>query len=197
MSEANTITNFLPTIFGMIGVTNSRVKVCSAGLYTVAKLVCCVAASFFFIDLAGRRKYLMLGISVQILCHSYLAGYLKIYQTSKEHVSKNSTDAALAFLYIHAFGWAIGLYSLPYLFGAELWPNKIRSFGGALSQCFHWLFYFAITKAAPSMLTNLHQWGAFILFIGFCMVALLYTYFMVPETAGMSLEEINQIFDAR
>lgn len=45
------------------------------------------------------------------------------------------------------------------------------------------------------MLTNLHQWGAFILFIGFCMVALLYTYFMVPETAGMSLEEINRIFE--
>jgi sugar porter (SP) family MFS transporter len=195
MSGANAITNYLPTIFGMIGVTDSRVKVYSTGLYTVAKLVCCVAASLFFIDLAGRRKSLMLGISVQILCHSYLAGYLKIYQTNKEHTSKNSTDAALAFIYIHAFGWAIGLYSLPYLFGAELWPNKIRSFGGALSQCFHWLFYFAITKAAPSMLTNLHQWGAFILFIGFCMVALLYTYFMVPETAGMSLEEINRIFE--
>ncbi|KAJ5460533.1 general substrate transporter [Penicillium daleae] len=190
---ANTITNFLPTIFGMIGVTDSGVKVYSTGLYTVAKWVCCVAASLFFIDLAGRRKYLMIGISVQILCHSYLAGYLKIYQTNKEHVSKNSTDAALTFIYIHAFGWAIGLYSLPYLFGAELWPNKIRSFGGALSQCFHWLFYFAIPKVAPSMLANIHQWGAFILFIVFCMVALLYTYFMVPETAGMSLEEISRI----
>jgi hypothetical protein len=137
----------------------------------------------------------MIGISVQIICHSYLAGYLKIYQTHKGHMGKASTDAALAFIYIHAFGWAIGLYSLPYLFGAELWPNKIRSFGGALSQCFHWLFYFAITKAAPSMLTSLDQWGAFVLFIGFCVVALLYTYFMVPETAGMNLEEINRIFE--
>jgi sugar porter (SP) family MFS transporter len=195
MSGANAITNYLPTIFGMIGVTNSNAKVYSTGLYTITKLVCCVAASLFFIDLVGRRKSLMLGISVQIVCHSYLAGYLKVYQTHKADMSKSSTDAALAFIYIHAFGWAIGLYSLPYLFGAELWPNKIRSFGGALSQCFHWLFYFAITKAAPSMLTSLHQWGAFVLFIGFCVVALLYTYFMVPETAGMSLEEINRIFE--
>jgi len=195
MSGANAITNYLPTIFGMIGVTNSNVKVYSTGLYTIAKLVCCVAASLFFIDLVGRRKSLMIGVSVQIICHSYLAGYLNIYQANKTNMGKSSTDAALAFIYIHAFGWAIGLYSLPYLFGAELWPNKIRSFGGALSQCFHWLFYFAITKAAPSMLTNLHQWGAFVLFIGFCVVALLYTYFMIPETAGMSLEEINKIFE--
>lgn len=195
MSGANAITNYLPTIFGLVGITDSHVKVYGTGLYTIAKLICCVGASLFFIDLVGRRKSLMIGISVQIVCHSYLAGYLNIYQDHKETMSKGATDAALAFIYIHAFGWAIGLYSLPYLFGAELWPNKIRSFGGALSQCFHWLFYFAITKATPSMLSNLHQWGAFVLFIGFCVLALLYTYFMVPETAGMSLEEINRIFE--
>ncbi|KAE8138891.1 general substrate transporter [Aspergillus pseudotamarii] len=195
MSGANAITNYLPTIFGLIGITDSHVKVYSTGLYTVAKLICCVAASLFLIDLLGRRKSLILGISFQIICHSYLAGYLKIYQTHKHSMSKSSTDAALAFVYIHAFGWAIGLYSLPYLFGAELWPNKIRSFGGALSQCFHWLFYFAITKATPFILTGLHQWGAFVLFIGFCVLALLYTYFIIPETAGMSLEEINKIFE--
>lgn len=195
MSGANAITNYLPTIFGLIGITSSDVKVYSTGLYTVAKLICCLAASLFFIDIAGRRKSLMIGISVQIICHSYLAGYLKLYQRQHDSTSKGSTDAALAFLYIHAFGWAVGLYSLPYLFGAELWPNKIRSFGGALSQCFHWLFYFAITKATPSLLTSIHQWGAFVLFVGFCVVALLYTYFIIPETAGMSLEEINRIFE--
>ena len=195
MSGANAITNYLPTIFGLIGVTDSHVKVYSTGLYTVAKLICCVAASLFLIDLVGRRKSLLVGVSVQIICHSYLAGYLKIYQTHHDDMSKGSADAALAFVYIHAFGWAIGLYSLPYLFGAELWPNKIRSFGGALSQCFHWLFYFAITKATPSMLSGLHQWGAFVLFIGFCVVAVVYTYFMIPETAGLSLEEINRIFE--
>ncbi|CAG7971398.1 unnamed protein product [Penicillium olsonii] len=195
MSGANAITNYLPTIFGLIGVTSSDVKVYSTGLYTVAKLICCVLASLFFIDIVGRRKSLMLGISVQIVCHSYLAGYLKILQQRNGSIDKSSADAALAFIYVHAFGWAIGLYSLPYLFGAELWPNKIRSFGGALSQCFHWLFYFAITKATPALLSGLHQWGAFVLFIGFCVLALLYTFFMIPETAGMSLEEINRVFE--
>ncbi|KAJ5287024.1 general substrate transporter [Penicillium angulare] len=166
MSGANAITKYLPTIFGLIEITNSDVKVYSTGLYTVTKLICCVVASLFFIDLVGRRKSHMIGISVQITCHSYIAGYINIYQTHKDDMSKGSTDAAPAFVYIHAFGWAIVLYSLPYLFGAELWPNKIRSFGGELSQCFHWIFYFAIKEATPSMLNSLHQWGAF-----FCLLA--------------------------
>lgn len=80
MSGANAITNYLPTIFGLIGVTDSDVKVYSTGLYTVAKLFCCAAASLFLIDLVRRRKSLMIGISVQIMSHSYLAGYLNVYQ---------------------------------------------------------------------------------------------------------------------
>lgn len=37
--------------------------------------------------------------------------------------------------------------------------------------------------------------GAFVLFIGLCVVALLYTNFIIPETAGMSFEEIDRIFE--
>ncbi|KAB8218455.1 general substrate transporter [Aspergillus novoparasiticus] len=175
MSGANSVTNYLPTIFGM--------------------LIFCVAASLCFVDVLGRRKSLMTGITIQIICHSYLAGYLSFFTKETSTMPKGASDAAIAFIYIHALGWAIGLYTLPYLFGAELWPSRIRSFGGALSQCFHWLFYFAITKATPSLFTGLHTWGAFVLFAGFCLVALVYTFFLVPETSGLSLEEINKIFE--
>ncbi|BCR91193.1 uncharacterized protein ACHE_70036S [Aspergillus chevalieri] len=110
-------------------------------------------------------------------------------------MTKGASDAAIAMIFFHAMGWAIGLYSLPYLFGAELWPNHIRSFGGTISQCFHWFFYFAITKATPSLLSGLHQWGAFILFDGFCLLAFVYMYFFVPETTGLGLEKINALFE--
>lgn len=33
------------------------------------------------------------------------------------------------------------------------------------------------------------------LFAGFCIVAFVYTFFLVPETSGLSLEEINKIFE--
>ncbi|KAJ9657269.1 hypothetical protein H2198_004392 [Neophaeococcomyces mojaviensis] len=194
-SGANSITNYLPTIFGLIGVQGANAKIYSTGLYSMAKVICCVAASLVFVDVLGRRKSLLSGITIQMTCHAYLAGYLKVYLSRKGKISKGASDAATAMIFVHALGWAIGLYTLPYLFGAELWPNRIRSFGGALSQGFHWLFYFAITKATPSILQSMNQWGAFLFFVAWCIVALLYTFFFVPETSGMSLEQMDLIFD--
>ncbi|KAL4874262.1 general substrate transporter [Aspergillus karnatakaensis] len=195
MSGANSVTNYLPTIYGLIGITGSGVKVYSTGLYSLTKVVCCLAASLILVDVVGRRKSMMIGCTIQGICHAYLAGYLHYFLEAPDSVSEGASDAAIAAIFIHALGWAIGLYSLPYLFGAELWPNRIRSFGGALSQCFHWLFYFAITKATPSLLEGTDQWGAFVLFASFCAVAFIYAFFFVPETSGLSLEEIDLIFE--
>jgi hypothetical protein len=116
---------------------------------------------------------------------------------SSNHVSDGSSQTAIAAVYIHAFGWAIGLYSLPYLFGAELWPNRIRSFGGALSQCFHWLFYFAITKATPSIISSMGTFGAFFFFAMWCLIAWVYTFIMIPETSGRTLESMDRLFEYR
>ncbi|RSL92580.1 hypothetical protein CEP52_013742 [Fusarium oligoseptatum] len=194
-SGANSVTNYLPTVFTLIGVTGTDVKVYSTGLYAVAKLVCCVIASLVFVDVLGRRKSLMLGITVQAMCHAYLSGYLKYFTKDPESVPSGASDAAIGIIYIHAFGWAVGLYTLPYLFGAELWPNRIRSFGGALSQSFHWMFYFAITKATPSIISSMDVWGAFLFFVAWCIVAFIYTLFFVPETSNLSLDEMDAIFD--
>lgn len=83
---------------------------------------------------------------------------------------------------------------LPYVFGGELWPNRIRSFGAAVSQAFHWLFHYAMTAAAPSILENMDNWGAFVFYAGWCAAALVYVYLAVPEIATLSLEEMNEVF---
>lgn len=194
MSGANAITNYLPTIFGLVGLKGTGAKIYSSGFYGLAKLVCCVFASLVLVDVIGRRKSLMSGITIQMICFAYLSGYLKSYLSNPDSVSRGASQAAIAVVYVHALGWAIGLFSLPYLFGAELWPNNIRSFGGALSQGFHWLFYFAITKATPDILSSMAGWGAFLFFLGWCVVALVYTFFFVPETSALSLEQMDNVF---
>lgn len=87
-----------------------------------------------------------------------------------------------------------GLFVLPYIFGGELWPNRIRSFGGALSQTFHWLFIYAINYSVPPLLKATDNWGAFLFFAGWCFFALFYVFFMVPEIAGLGVEEIDHLF---
>lgn len=131
ISGANSITNYLPTIFGLIGVKGTDTTLYATGLYSVTKLVCCIFSSLFSIDVIGRRRSLLLGIIITIVCESYMAGYLKTYYAHPESVSEGASQATLGFIHIIALGWAIGLYSLPYLFSAELSPSRIGSFGSA------------------------------------------------------------------
>lgn len=39
------------------------------------------------------------------------------------------------------------------------------------------------------------NWGAFLFFAGWCFLGLVYVYLMVPEIAGLSVEEVDKIFE--
>lgn len=48
--------------------------------------------------------------------------------------------------------------------------------------------------AVPSLLSSTNNWGAFLFFAGWCFIAICYVFLMVPETAGLSVEEIDGLF---
>lgn len=216
LSGANQITSYLVPIMKIIGVSTSREhQLFLSGMYGVAKLGSVLLASFILIDTLGRRNSLFIGISCQILADVYIGVYVKYSQQGS--VPHAASQAALGFLFIHAFGYVIGeqkshfpisysfvtnpcrnsqgLFLLPYVFGAELWPDHIRTFGGALGQTFHWLFIYAMNYGLPSLLTKTNNWGAFIFFAACGFLAFLYVFFMVPETSELSTEEIDIIFN--
>lgn len=45
------------------------------------------------------------------------------------------------------------------------------------------------------MLASMHNWGTFLFFAGWCFVALVYVFVAVPETAGLSLEQLDALFE--
>ncbi|KAH8586380.1 putative transporter [Bisporella sp. PMI_857] len=195
LSGGNAVTSYLPGIFKLIGIHGTSTSIMMAAFYAFAKMVFIIIASLFLVDALGRRRSLLIGITIQMLSHIHLGVYLKFYMEDASNVNIASSRTAFAAIYIHGFGWSIGLLILPYLFGAELWPNRIRSFGGSLSQAWHWLFYFVIVKATPFILSSMRGWGAFIFFAAWCLIALVYTYILVPETSGLVLEHIDALFE--
>ncbi|EXA30895.1 hypothetical protein FOVG_17771 [Fusarium oxysporum f. sp. pisi HDV247] len=194
LSGANSVTSYLVPILSLMGIDSANGNnLFLSSMYSLSKFFYTLIASFFFIDALGRRKSLFIGIIIQLISDVYLGAYIKSHQEGS--VAPGASTAAIAAIFIHGFGYAVGLLVLPYVFGAELWPNSIRSFGSALSQAFHWLFYFGINRATPSILSSMDSWGAFIFFAGWCLVALIYVFFAVPETAGLPLEHIDALFE--
>jgi dipeptide/tripeptide permease len=86
-----------------------------SGMYGVSKFFFILIATFFFIDALGRRKSLFVGAGLQMVTHIYLAVYVRTSQ--KGPVSEAASNAAIAALFIHAFGYGVG----------ESWPHDLLS----------------------------------------------------------------------
>lgn len=194
LSGSNSITSYFIPIMSMIDDTGGTEKhIFLSSIYAFSKLWFNLIASLLFIDLVGRRRSLFIGISLQMITLLYIGVFLKYNQEGS--VAPGAAPAALGAIFIHSFGFCIGLFIMPYVFGSELWPNRIRSLGGAVTQFFHWIFIYAIKYSIPSIMDSMNNWGAFIFFAAWCAVGLTYSYLMVPEVAGLSVEEMEHIFD--
>jgi hypothetical protein len=95
------------------------------------------------------------------------------------------------FLYIAFFGatWL----PLPWLFPAEINPLKTRAKANAFSTINNWLWNFFIVMITPVMINNI-GWATYLVFAILNAIFFPIIYFLYPETAGRSLEEIDLIF---
>lgn len=92
----------------MIGLGGGTTKsLFLSGMYSMAKFFFTLIASFFFIDALGRRRSLFTGISIQMISDLYLGVFIKYRQAGS--VAGGSSEAAIAAIFIHGFGYAVGL----------------------------------------------------------------------------------------
>jgi hypothetical protein len=159
LSGANSITSyFVPYVQIISPGGGTKRNIFLSGMYGFSKFWFSLISSFLFIDALGRRNSLFIGTALQAISDIYIGAFIKCQNDGS--VSAAASQGAIAMLFVHAFGYAVGrllvcsssdvltnlpgLLTLPYVFGGELWPNHLRSFGGALSQTFHWLFIYAM-----------------------------------------------------
>lgn len=97
-----------------MGITGDNASLVATGCYAIVKFVSAVATGVFLVDFVGRRRSLLLGISLQIVTLVYIALYLGI-TTGRSAASIDAdgnalraSQGAIAAIFIHACGWSIG-----------------------------------------------------------------------------------------
>lgn len=96
-------------------------------------------------------------------------------------------------LYVIGFGASWG--PVAWVVGAEIYPLKVR--GKALSistAAGNWLGTFLVGYATPAILAGLGTGGTIFLFAYFLFQCFVFVLFLVPETKGKSLEQIDKEF---
>ncbi|KAL4893699.1 general substrate transporter [Aspergillus ambiguus] len=189
----NGITYYVASIFEYAGLSGTRESLVSSGAYGVVKLVFTMAFTWGLIDVVGRRRCALLGLALQLAAHVYMGAYMGLRPGSSANAA--ASDAAIASVFVYAVGWSVGLCTIPYLYGAEIFPTRVRNVGYAVSMSLHWFFQFAIVRVTPNMFVSLHVWGAYLFWSIVCLLGLVVLGVWMPETKGVPMEYMGELFE--
>lgn len=101
--------------------------------------------------------------------------------------------SALSFLAF--FSFSIG--PLKFVIASEIFPNKIRGRALGISILTMWVSDAIVGQLMPVSLSGLGTAGTFWIFAGFCFIAFWVIYYLVPETKGKTLEEIQFMWSGK
>ena len=171
--------------------SDSATTLIASGAYGIVKLVFTMIFAWGLVDYFGRRKCFISGIAMQLIAHTYLFFYTLLLADKGNDAA---SDVAILVIFIYAVGWSIGLCTVQYLYGTEIFPTRIRGVCYAFNMALHWFFQFAVVRVIPNLMESLHVWGGFLFFAMVCAVGLVLLFFMAPETSRVPMEEMDMLF---
>lgn len=179
-SGTNVIFNYAQEIFQSAGYSIGDVlfNIVVTGIANV--LFTFVA--IFTVDKWGRRSLMKLGAGG--LCGIYLIlGICYYFQI---------TGVFMIVLVVAAIVcYAMTLGPVTWVLLAEIFPNRVRAVAVATSTFALWVGSSTLTYTFPLLNVSLGSYGTFWIYSAVCLAGFLFVSFMLPETKGKSLEELE------
>ncbi|PSN59329.1 general substrate transporter [Corynespora cassiicola Philippines] len=147
------------------------------------------------IEKIGRRKLLLLSASGQTISMCILSGAIW-YVTEKpdDPASYGMGILAVACFFLFNTFYAQGFLAIPFFYPAEITNLRTRSRGVSLSVMSNWIFTFLVVMITPVATANI-GWRTYVIFAVLNAAFIPMIYLFLPETAGLSLEALDNIFD--
>jgi sugar porter (SP) family MFS transporter len=180
LSGINAIIYFAPRIFEMTGVGQSSALLSTAGIGLVNLIA--TIGGWYLIDRLGRRTLMYIG-SIGYIVSLALVAYAF-------YTNGHSFTTYYIFMFIASH--AIGQGAVIWVFISEIFPNSVRASGMAWGSLTHWVFAAIIANTFPYFATTFGGAPIFAFFSFMMVFQLLYVMFMMPETKGVSLEDLQK-----
>ncbi|KAI0352263.1 general substrate transporter [Trametes cingulata] len=156
--------------------------------------------ALYLIEAWGRRKSLLTGAIMEAVC-ALIAGLVGHYTLAAPNTpidqltkrNKQGGDVLIAFAVLHVFSFSVFWGPTPWVYLGESFPLRVRPKAIALGSASNWIWNFLLSFFAPRIANDI---GPLILLIFFGMLVFgyVYVYFFIPETKGLSLEEVDEMY---
>ena len=180
LSGINFILYYAPVILENAGFASSDSLLSSISIGGTNLLFTFVG--LYLIDRMGRKSLMYIGSVGYIISLAMVA-----------YVFKTEANASFNLFFILSFiaSHAVGQGAVIWVFISEIFPNSVRAAGQAWGTGTHWVFAALITMLGEVVIESFPSWMIFAVFAAFMVLQLLFTHFMMPETKGISLEELQ------
>ncbi|KAF7354670.1 putative glucose transporter rco-3 [Mycena sanguinolenta] len=177
---------------------------------------CMTIVGINLIDRVGRRRLLLIGAAGMMVCE-YIVAIVGVTAGKVPNVAAGQTAPAgsvnvvaqrvlIAFVCFYISFFATSWGPVAWVITGEIFPLNIRAKGMSLSVASNWLWNFGIGYATPYLVdpstkgqpngvatAALHV-KVFFIWGSTCLGCLIFTYFFIPETKGLSLEQIDLLY---
>lgn len=183
VSGINFVIYYAPRIFEAAGLGTETALLSTTGIGLVNLIFTILGMAL--IDKLGRKQLIIYGsigyiISLVVVAWSFYAGV--------------GGAITVAFIFLFIASHAAGQGAVIWVFISEIFPNDVRGKGQSFGCGTHWVFAALITLVTlffMDMFGN-NPWPLFAFFACMMVLQLLFALFMMPETKGVSLEELEK-----
>lgn len=182
----NTVMYYGPVIFKDVGFQGTSAQILATFGMGVVNTIMSVFA-VLVIDRIGRRKLLLIGSTIAALS-------LGIVGATFAHSGHSILLKWIAVIGLVSYiaGYCISVGSLFWLMISEIYPLSIRGLGMSLATAVQWGANFVVSMTFLTIINTMGPANTFWLYGSMCVLCFAFIYYLVPETKGISLEQIEQ-----
>jgi len=203
LTGMNVMMYYITYVFLMAGLSGNNLLVSSSIQYVINVVM--TIPGMLLVDKVGRRPIFLLGSTLMMIwlfanagimaAHGHHAppGGLEGNPSASWEVKGAASKALIACSYLFVASYAPTWGPASWIYPPELFPLRLRGKANALCTAANWIMNFALGYFVPPSFENIN-WKTYIIFGVFCASMTVHVFFLFPETAGKTLEQVEEMF---
>ena len=159
-------------------------------------MVSCFLFLVFLADSLGRKRSFIWTGAAMAIAMFYLGFYVRFDPPKLGAAVPPAGYVALVMVYLFAAFFQFGWGPVCWIYVSEIPTSRLRGLNVSLAAATQWLFNFVVARATPVMLDTVGKggYGTYFIFGSFCFLMVGFAVVWIPETKGISLERMDELF---